>query len=89
MRIWLVSSSLQLKRLGPESSQGEERKEQLSWRMSWGRLESRTQPGLGQRELLCMRNPLEALILSPNRSLLGFREYSYPENLKWGRGKPS
>jgi hypothetical protein len=36
-----------------------------------------------------MRNPWEALIFSPNRSLLGFREDSYPENLKWGRGKPS
>ena len=49
----------------------------------------RARHGLGQRELLCTRNPWEALIFSPNRSFLGFREDSYPENLKWGRGKPS
>lgn len=93
MRIWLVASGLQLRELGPGPSWGGEsdgRGERgTAFPENVLRKTGEEDTGLGQREFLCTRNHWKTLILSPNKSLLGFRGDSCPENLKWGRGKPS
>lgn len=85
MRIWLVSSSLRLKRLGPESSQGEEREEQPSWRVSWGRLESKTWPGAEIAPL--HEKSLGSFHLLPQQILAGIHGRQLPTEPEVGKRK--
>lgn len=85
MRIWLVSSSLQLKRLGPECSRGEEREEQLSWRVSWGRLESKTGPGAERAPL--HEKSLGSSHLLPQQILAGVQGRQLPREPEVGKRK--